>query len=755
MMQFHGSFHKLPKFIVGSLIAVHSLAAQSTGSIEGTITLAATGDALHGAQVQIVELGQTATSGQDGKYIFSEVPPGAYHLVTHLDSTFTDDTKAVTVSAGGAAAVDFALSLAPEKFEVTVTASGREETTFESFQSVESLNSFDLAGSTSASMGELLDQRPGSGIAKRSFGPGSSRPIIRGFDGDRVLVMQDGMRTGTLSSQSGDHGELVNPALLDRLEVVKGPATLLYGSSAMGGVVNAVSRHHAFHEHAHTGLRGFASGSGGSANSLGGASAGFEYGFGKWTIWAGGGGLRTGDYSTPEGEIFNSRTRTANGYAGLGWYGDKTFASFSFEQDDGRYGIPFAASFEAEEGGEEEIPAEETTESEEERIEIDMKRQAAQFTWGVRGLGPALDNFRLQLNYTQYEHQEVEIAGGQSTIGTAFDNDQFVYRGVFEQAKRGPLSGQFGFWGLARDYDVTGAEALSPPVDQDVIAVFGLEELAFERVKFQFGGRLERTNYDPLGLSPRDFTGASAAAGVHFDLWNGGAFVSNYSHSYRAPALEELYNNGPHIGNLAFEVGNPDLQAETGNGVDVSLRHQSARARGELNLFYYRFHDFVFPFLTGEVEDGLRVVNFIQTGSRFTGAEASVGLALHSSLWLNLGMDFVDAQETENGTPLPRIPPIRGKAGLEFMRGGLNIKPEIVIAGDQHQTFTGETRTPGYTVLNLKASYTIPQQHLAHQFAAEVFNVGDRLYRNHSSFIKDLAPEIGRGVKFTYMVRFF
>ena len=754
-MQFGGIIYKLPKFITGLLIAVHSLAAQSPGSIEGTVTLAATGDALHGAQVLIVELGQTAPSGPDGKYVFANVPPGAYRLVTHLDSTFTDETKTVTVSAGGTAIVDFALSLAPEKFEVTVTASGREETTFESFQSVESLNSFDLAGSTSASMGELLDQRPGTGIAKRSFGPGSSRPIIRGFDGDRVLVMQDGMRTGTLSSQSGDHGEAVNPALLDRLEVVKGPATLLYGSSAMGGVVNAVSRHHAFHEHPHEGLRGFASGSGGGANSLGGGNAGFEYGFGKWTIWAGGGGIRTGDYSTPEGKVFNSRTRTANGYAGLGWYGEKTFASFSFEQDDGRYGIPFAASFEAEEGGEGETPAEQAGEFEEERIEIDMKRQAAQFTWGVRGLGSALDNFRLQFNYTQYEHQEVEIAEGQSMIGTAFDNDQFVYRGVFEQTKRGPLSGQFGFWGMARDYDVTGEEALSPPVDQDVIAVFGLEELAFERVKFQIGGRLERTSYDPLGLSPRDFTGASAAAGVHFNLWNGGAFVTNYSHTYRAPALEELYNNGPHIGNLAFEVGNADLQPETGNGVDVSLRHESARARGEFNVFYYRFHDFVFPFLTGEIEDGLRVVNFIQTGSRFAGGEASIGVALHPSLWLNLGMDFVDAQETDRGTPLPRIPPIRGKAGLEFTRGGLSIKPEVVIAGDQHQTFTDEARTPGYTVMNLKASYTIPQQHLVHQFAAEVFNIGDRLYRNHSSFIKDLAPEIGRGVKFTYMVRFF
>ena len=144
------------------------------------------------------------------------------------------------------------------------------------------------------SLGEALDHRVGTGIAKRSFGPGSSRPIIRGFDGDRVLVMEDGIRTGTLSSQSGDHGEVLNTGQLDRLEIVKGPATLLYGSNAMGGTVNAVSRHHAFHQHPHQGLRGFVSGSAGSANSFGGGNAGFEYGVGKWMIWGSGGGSRSG-----------------------------------------------------------------------------------------------------------------------------------------------------------------------------------------------------------------------------------------------------------------------------------------------------------------------------------------------------------------------------------------------------------------------------------------------------------------------------
>ena len=155
-------------------------------------------------------------------------------------------------------------------------------------------------------------------------------------------------------------------------------------------------------------------------------------------------------------------------------------------------------------------------------------------------------------------------------------------------------------------------------------------------------------------------------------------------------------------------MGDPNLGPETGNGVEISLRQKSKRARGEINLFYYGFNNFVFPFATGEFEDGLQVIHFTQLDSRFAGAEAILGLALHTNVWFNIGMDYVDAQETNFNTPLPRIPPLRGHVGLDFRHGGLSVKPELVLAGDQQQTFTGETRTPGYGVANLKASYTIP-----------------------------------------------
>lgn len=753
-----------------ALAAPWPAAAQQTGTITGVVSMKETGGPLHGASVLIVELGRSVISAHDGSFLFENVPPGQYHLAAHLDGVFTEAAKVVGVTAGGQANVDFMLELTTQRYELTVTASAKEETAFESFNAVDSLDAYNLAEQTDVSLGEALSNQVGTGVAKRSFGPGAARPIIRGFDGDRVLVMEDGVRTGTLSSQSGDHGELINPAQLERLEIVKGPATLLYSGNAMGGTVNAISRHHELHQHAHQGLRGFVSGSAGSANALGGANAGFEYGIGKWMLWGQGGGVRTGDYNSPQGQIFNSRSRVANGGGGFGWFGDKTFFSFDTKFDDGSYGVPFAQDLHGHREHEEEL----------DRIALDSSRQNYRINWGLNNLSGALDNFNLKLNYTDWEHDEIEfLTDGDRQVGTEFQQNQFIYRGMFEQRARGPLSGRFGFWGISRDYTVAGEEALSPPVDQRGFAVFALEELGFERVKFQFGGRLETERYTPAFAErghthegedegaegdhqeevpdavKRNFTGASAGAGIHADLWRGGAFVANYSHNSRAPALEELYNFGPHVGNLAFEIGDPLLEAETGNGLDLSLRHNEGRVRGEVNLFYYDFSNFVFPFATGEEEDGLRVIEFTQRDARFTGAEANLNLGIQQNLSLNLGLDFVDAQDTNTNTPLPRIPPLRGKVGFTFSRGAFQVTPELILASQQHQTFTGETRTPGYAVVNLKASYTYAQTHLAHQLSVNVFNIGDRLYRNHSSFIKDLAPEIGRGVRFTYMVRFF
>jgi len=701
--------------------------AQSTGALRGAVTLSGTEKPVHNVRVTIIQLRRSVETDEKGVYEFQNVPAGRYDVTAHLDLA-PDVVKSAQVTAGAATTADFQIELSAVREQVTVTATGSEETTFNSIQSVTVVGSQDLAKNP-VSLGEALDFEPG--VAKRSSGPGTSRPVIRGFDGDRVLVLQDGQRIGALGFQSGDHAEPLDLLSLDRVEVVKGPATLLYGSSAIGGVVNAVSSH----DSAHAGLRGYFTGIGATNSYQGGGSAGIEYGKGAWLVWGNGGGQRAGDYKTPLGRVTNSFTRDGNGSGGFGYFG-KGWFSADFSYDNRKHGIPFDTS--------EEAP---------EVVFLTPRRASAQVKGGYRGLDSFISEGQFSFQYNNYKHDEVEAKTGE--VGTAFRNNTYLYRGVFDERRTSRLSGSFGFWGMRRDYESIGAEALAPPTTQNAFALFALQTINFEHAALQFGGRFEHNGYNPTGLEKRSFNGFSGAGGFRVPLGGGTAFVANYTHSYRAPAMEELYNNGPHPGNAAFEIGNPNLDRESAVGIDLSLRHSSKRLRAEANFFYYHINNFIFLAPNGAVEDGLPVANYAQGSSRFAGTEARLDVGLTRNLWLLSSLDYVNAELKDTRTPLPRIPPLRGRVGFEAFYKGFRFTPEVIMARDQSRTFPLETRTAGYATVNLTASYTITRQHAAQTISVNAFNLNDKLYFNHLSFIKGFVPEIGRGVRFVYTIRFF
>jgi iron complex outermembrane receptor protein len=450
--------------------------------------------------------------------------------------------------------------------------------------------------------------------------------------------------------------------------------------------------------------------------------------------------MRTGDYATPIGTIHNSGTEMKNLRFGLGHYSAGKAVSFGYDMQDGRYGVP-AGPEQGDGHGY----------GHEEDVELAFRRHQFRFNGSLRNLGPSFEQFNLKLNYSDWNHRELE--GGK--IGTEFYNKQFIYRGELQQRRCGRLSGSLGFWGLARDFRTEGEETLTPPVTHNAFALFALEQIDLERLRLQFGGRFERNSYDPDGVRKRSFNGLSASAGANFALWSGGAVVSNFTHSYRAPALEELYNNGPHPGNSAFEIGNASLRSEISNGLDFALRHQGRRFRGEANLFAYGIKRFVYGAPTGQIEDGLPELEYEQGDARFTGVEMRTSAQVHSKLWLNLGVDAVRARLPLANQPLPRIPPARGRVGLDFLHKGLSVRPELVLTRQQNAIFLTETRTPGYVLPNLVASYSLARRHALHVVTVNVFNVGNVLYRNHLSLIKAFAPEIGRGVRVSYNVHFF
>lgn len=730
--------------------AAAQIFAQTGGTIRGTVKFEANNEAAGGATVILSPTGRVTQADENGAYEFGNVPPGRYQVITRV-TRFPDAVTRVALTASQEATADLVLRLAGVREEVTVTASNADESTTNVIRPTEVLDSAELTERTHTSLGEVLEYQPG--VAKRSFGPGSTRPVIRGFDGDRVLVLQDNLPVGSLGSQSGDHGEPINVLSLERVEVVRGPATLLYGSNAIGGVVNTITN--ANSEALPVEPRGYMTGFGGTAYKQAGGSAGFDLGLGRnFLLFASGGGQRTGDYDTPAGSVSNSFTRSYDGTVGFGYFGERSFFRVSAAYDDRLYGVPFAGLFE---GGEEEA-GEEVEEEEPANINLGMRRRNFRFNGGLRNLQSFVSGVNLFVDYTDYQHRELEGA----EIGTVFNNDQFNYRAVFEQSRRRRLTGRFGFSGFHRDYETTGAETLAPPVKQNNFSAFALEEINFERLALQFGGRVETNRYSPGRLPERDvfqsrnFTGFSGSAGARFALFENAALVGNYTHSRRAPSLEELYNLGPHIGNLTFEIGNQNLQTEIGNGVDASFRYGANRAQFEANAFYYDFSNFVYLAPTGEIEDGLAAAAYAQADARYYGTEVNLELGLvPNRLNLHSGFDLVRAR-IKDGPPLPRIPPVRGRVGLEFLVGGFRVQPEAVFADEQNNIFPNETRTAGYGIFNLRGSYTLAQRdHFAHVFTVNAFNLTDRLYRNHLSFIKEFAPEVGRGVRVAYTVRFF
>jgi iron complex outermembrane receptor protein len=722
-------------FVILGLFSLPALAQSSTSAtVRGTVTLGDSGKPVHNVMITVLQLKRTVSTDEDGRYEITGLQPSKYDIVAQLDRV-PDVVRSADLTRGDAT-VDFQIQLSRLREEVTITATGTEQAVSTSIQSVEVLGSIDLAKKSPVSLGEALDGE--LGVAKRSFGPGTARPVLRGFDGDRVLVLQDGGRVGGLGFQSGDHAEPIDVLTVERVEIVKGPATLLYGSNAIGGVVNTISGH----DSPHKGMTGYVTGVGGTNGSQAGGSGGFEFGTERWLFWGNGGGQRSGDYETPIGVIENSFSREGSAAAGFGFYPTKGFFSFNYNFNKRRYGIPV-----------------DPNDPEAEVVELNPRRQSVEFRGGFRENKSFVSAGTFSVQYNNYTHSEIESETGE--IGTAFKNNTLLYQGLFDQRKQGQLSGRFGFWGMHRDFSATGEEALAPPTKQNAFAVYGVETLDIERVSFQFGGRVENNRYNPeatdaRGVLPeRTFTGFSGAAGLRVRTWNGGALVANYSHSYRAPSLEELYNLGPHRGNVAFEIGDPNLTRELGDGLDFGVRHSSKRLRVEANGFYYNIRDFIFLAPTGDVEDGLTVAEYDQGNARYTGVEARFETELHPAVWLNLGLDYVNAELTSGNTPLPRIPPLRGRVGLEIRYKGLLLNPEIIMANHQDRLFPTETRTAGYATANLSGSYLLSHGHTAHILSFNFFNMGDTLYRNHLSFIKDFAPEMGRGVRFTYTLRFF
>ena len=597
------------------------------------------------------------------------------------------------------------------------------------------------------SFGEMLNGQPG--VSMRSFGSAPARPVIRGMDGDRILVLENGERMGDISETSADHSISLDPLVASRVEVIRGPASLLYGSSALGGVINLMTTD--IPDNWDEGVSGVVSGQAATMNNMGAGFGRLTYG-GDRNAFSGRMAMRqAGDITTPEGRIPNTAMSNYDGALGWGMKRDRISGGLSFSISDQAFGIPESID----------IP--------EENVEIRARRMALQGRLGGKLTGTWFDQAQMRFNATRFHQQEVEIttlAGGLSdeSIGLEYDQSALSSTLTLQHKPVGIFDrGALGFSFNGQKLDIMGSDAYTPGEQRITLATFTFQEIPLSHTtRMQFGVRLDFQNSTALKNEvfpdadlTRNAFNYSGSIGLNVRPVEGLEIGGQFARSHRNPMIEELFSEGIHLGAGVYEMGNPELKDEIGHGADVFVNYQKGSFEIEVTGFVNDFSNYIIFQPTGTVHapTGYPIFTYTEGESVLFGSEISLGWQMAKGVRFQSGTDWVRGIRKIGGGPdenLPFIPPFRFNNELEydFTRGWLGAG--FMAVNRQGRVAPGEEVTEGYTLLNLQAGYRINSLG-RHVFILKVQNAMDTKYRDHLSRIEDrnfVMP--GRNFNLTY-----
>jgi len=660
--------------------------------------------------------------------------------------------------------------------EVVVTATPLSRNVIEMSQSATVLSGAALDREVANNIGDTLARVPG--LSNASFGQNVGRPVIRGMDGARVGVLNNNMAAADASAVSQDHAVAVEPFLADQIEVLRGPATLLYGSGAIGGVVNMVT--HTIPEAVpENGYSGRAMAQGDTAADQRMMAGRVDFGQGNWAMHANGFFRRTDDYEIPgEAELYeghdeheegdedhedegesnglleNSFLDNEGGSLGASWIGEKWRAGMSYTLYSSDYGIPGAHGHgHEEEHGEEldeehadEEPDQELGEGHDEEELVTIGLESNRWDGEIVGTQPfrGFEQFKLRVARTDYTHTEYEG----DEIGTVFNNDTLDSRIELRHLPWGAWSGAIGAQYSDRDFEAIGDEAFVPPSSTEAAALFWVETADFGQWQIDAGLRYDDISVKADSGLSRNFSPFTASFGTIFHVTESAHFTFNVSQAERAPTDQELFADGPHIATQTFELGNDSLDTESNLHLETGFRLHQGQLTGSLTFYMDNFDDYIYQADTGMEEDGLPVRQWSQQNADFQGAELELRYDLgryESGHWQVSGFYDTVRAELSDGSNVPRIPPQRIGLALDWDHDGWVANLSWIHAQSHSRIAEYETRTPGYDLLNADLSWLLPTNTVSEW---EVFvkghNLLDEDIRNSTSFLKDQAPQIGR-----------
>ncbi len=638
----------------------------------------------------------------------------------------------------------------------------------------------ELVMKRAGTLGEILQFEPG--LSMSSFGPAVARPVIRGLSGSRIQIANNQMIVQDASSTSADHDVGIEPLLANQIEVVKGPATLLYGSGAIGGVVNATDNkiNPLLSEETSGGLEArFGDGATGEQALV----AAVDIGTQSWNWHFDAFASQSDDLeipgsaeshrlheleemeagnTVPESEeehedevgglLENSAVKNKGGSFGATYVPDWGHIGGAISYVDKRYGVPGHAH--EEEGADEE----------EEAVQIDMNQTRYDLQMQINQVSDRWENIFIGYSLTDYEHVELEGA----EIGTQFENDAWELKAY---AKHNRWKGWLGVWGIQmteRDFVAIGEEAFVPPSITRSNAFFFLEEKESGNFKWELGARWEKNEVAAENEQTIKDSGMSASSGIVYSITKHNKIAANYSRAIRFASVEELYSEGPHLATQSFEIGNLTLDKEVSNNLDISYRFESDNISDEINLYSNQFDDFIYGEVVSESDacvsnesaleaetEGLQLVCYKQQDASFKGIEMQVDFQLGEiaghEFKLGLLADYTDAK-IKNGGYVPRIPPVKKGIVLSHNFDQLSNQLSWMQHDAQFKTSDNELPTDRFNILDFEMAYRIQVEQNDFLLFFKGKNLLDEEARDHASFLKDLAPRVGRN--FTFGVRY-
>lgn len=664
----------------------------------------------------------------------------------------------------------------PDK-EHTIVVTGVRRQEGDVLGGVSVIDREELTREARTSIGETLQSQPG--VTASSFGPTASRPILRGLQGERVRILVDGIGSLDLSSSDPDHAVAINPLTAQRIEVLRGPSALLFGSSAIGGVVNVIDTRiprsvPTEPVHVDALVQYGSAANERSANlsvdaPLGGNFVAHVDGaYSKFDDLEVGGfllskPLREEALVSPDpdiralaslkGRLPNTDGRITNVAGGIGYVDGDLNIGVSVSRHSFNYGVPIRFSLDPD------VEAEAPT------IDGRQTRVDARVNVPIGGFFKA---FEFRGGIAKYHHDEIEDTG---EIGSTFSTRGGEMRADLVQTDRGGWGGTSGVQYLDQRIRLSGEEKYLPDSENRQLGLFTLQSLVRGKVRFEAGARIEfarvsagadeliAENGGIVGTMPftRSFTPMSGSLGATYEFVPGWRAGLSLSHSERAPSIDELFSQGPHGGSQSFLFGDPDLKKETSNSAELSVHHVVGPMHFQGSVYYSRFNNFIYLAPTGDMRDDLPVYEYRQGKAEYLGFELGGDAKFGKALGIDWGGEVV--ADAVRGTirsfgPAPQIPPFRVLGALTGSRGQVDGRLEVERVSTQDRTAPNETSTPGYTLVNASFDWHPFAENPELTLSLQSNNLFDVEARRHSSFLKDYAPLSGRDIRLSARLTF-